>query len=302
MSSCLFVIPVAFTHAMNSRMSARNSSIYSSMWEWTDDHVLPLADCGFAGGGRRWMLRINKVHRMDALVGLSKLPDASVDLVITDPPYNIARPGRSTMKGGKIVSTMSAWGSWDCFQPFDYDLFISKVISECYRVLKSGGALYMFTAREDNGFFIRKAIERGFTYRNQLAIIKKSPQPSFSKANWRSAFELCFYVTKGKAKTFNFLSQPECVNIYPCGTRHKSTKHPTEKPFEMIRRMVGVSSNPGDLVLDPFMGSGTTAAAAKASGRSFLGFELKSEYHQMAYSRLRAIRSVRDKPRSDSTS
>ncbi len=153
------------------------------------------------------MLKFNKIHQMDAIEGLKQLSEDSVDLVITDPPYNIASPARSTMKGGKPVSTMKLWGHWDCLHPFDYDILIMAVISECYRILKPGGALYMFTAREQNGYFIRQALARGFTCRNQLVMVKKNPLPSFAKSNWRSAFEVCMYLTKGKPGTFNFISQ-----------------------------------------------------------------------------------------------
>ena len=229
----------------------------------------------------------NRIYKMDALVGLKRLADNSVDLVVTDPPYNIAAKDRSTMQRGKIVSTMQAWGAWDCYHPFDYDILIMSVISECYRVLKPGGALYMFTAREQNGFFIRQAVARGFVYRNQLTIVKKNPLPSFSKSNWRSAFETCLYVTKGKPKKFNFVSQADCKNVFHYSNTRHLTKHPTEKPLDFIKLLVRVSSNENDLVLDPFMGSGTTAAACKELGRNFLGFELEPEYIKMANERLK---------------
>lgn len=229
----------------------------------------------------------NRIHRIDAIEGLKRLPDASVDLVVTDPPYNIASKDRSTMRKGKIISTMKAWGAWDHYHPFDYDILIMSVISECYRVLKPGGALYMFTAREQNGFFIRQAVARGFVYRNQLAMVKKNPLPSFSKANWRSAFEACMYLTKGKPRTFNFVSQAECKNVFHFSNTRHVTAHPTEKPLDLIKLIVQVSSNEGDLVVDPFMGSGTTAAACKELGRTFLGFELEPEYIKMANERLK---------------
>ena len=232
-------------------------------------------------------LATNKIHHIDAIEGLKRLPDASVDLIITDPPYNIASKDKSTMQRGKIVSTMQAWGAWDHFHPFDYDILIMSVISECYRVLKPGGALYMFTAREQNGYFVRQAVTRGFVYRNQLAMVKKNPLPSFSKANYRSAFEICMYLTKGKPKLFNFVSQQECKNIFAFSNTRRLTKHPTEKPLELIKLLVRVSSNGGDLVLDPFMGSGTSAVAAKGLGREFLGFELEREYIKMANERLK---------------
>ncbi len=231
----------------------------------------------------------NRIYRMDAIEGLKRIEDDSVDLIVTDPPYNIASADRTTMKNGKPLSTLKAWGHWDCFHPFDYDVFLMQVISECYRILKPGGALYMFTAREQNGYFVRQAVARGFTYRNQLAMVKKNPLPSFAKSNYRSAFELCMYLTKGKPelKTFNFVSQAECKNVFHYANSHRSTQHPTEKPLEFTKLLVQVSSNAGDLVVDPFMGSGTTAVAAQELGRRYLGFELERDYLAMARKRLK---------------
>lgn len=231
-------------------------------------------------------LEPGRIYRMDALAGMKRLPDESVDLVVTDPPYNIAARNKLTIVRGQLMSTREAWGAWDTFHPFDYDLFIQQVLSACYRVLKPGGSLYMFSAREDSGYFIRKAVQRGFTFRNQLAMVRKSPLPSFGKGNWRSGFELCLYVTKGKPTTFNFLSQRECNNVYAYHSTFKRSRHPTEKPLEFIQRLVEVSSNRGELVLDPFMGSGTTAVAAKVTARKFVGFETNPEYLRMCRHRL----------------
>lgn len=233
---------------------------------------------------------VNRILRIDALEGLRRLPDESVDLVVTDPPYNIAAADRTTMKNGKPLSTLKAWGHWDRMHTFDYDILILRLISECYRVLKPGGACYIYTAREQNGYFVRQAVARGFVYRNQISMIKKNPIPSFSKSNWRSAFELCMYLTKGKPKVFNFVSQTLCKNVFPYSNSHRDTTHPTEKPLDLIKLIIEVSSNEGDLVLDPFMGSGTTAVAAKQLGRRFLGFELDAEYVRMARDRLKGGR------------
>lgn len=236
---------------------------------------------------RTTMLESNRIHCMDAIEGLKQLDSESVDLVVTDPPFNIASKGKLTIRDGKLVSTMEAFGKWDVFHPFDYDVLIMQVISECYRVLKKGGSMYMFTARENSGFFIRHALARGFTYRNQLALVKTPQLPSFSKTNWRSGFELCMYLTKGPAKTFNFLSQRELVNVHTYWIGQKKTKHPTEKPLEFTKRLVMVSSNPGELVLDPFMGSGTTAKACVETGRDYVGFERDADYIRMAKERLK---------------
>jgi site-specific DNA-methyltransferase (adenine-specific) len=234
----------------------------------------------------------NKVHLMDCLKGLRQLEDNSVDLIITDPPYNIAHSRKLTKVGNNIVSTKNAWGQWDTYHPFDYDLLIMTVLSESFRVLKEGGAFYMFTANEDLGYFIRKATQRGFTLRNTLSLVKVNPLPSFGKKNWRHGFELCMYLTKGKPKTFNFVSQQECINYYNHTLGRKHTKHPTEKPLPFLLRLVEVNSNEGDLVLDPFMGSGTTAVAAKKLGRKYIGFETNPEYIQMIHGRLECTERI----------
>lgn len=232
-------------------------------------------------------MKPGKIYLMDTIEGLKSLGDNSVDLIVTDPPYGIADEIKKTIHRGKLQSTKEAWGKWDSFHPFDYDTFIRQVLSECYRVLKPGGSIYMFLAVEQVGHFVRKAVQRGFKYRKLLAIVKKTPQPSIYKNSWRGAFELCMYLTKGTTKTFNFISQSDLVNVYTQDTRRRESKHPTEKPLELIRRMIKVSSKPGDLVLDPFMGSGTTAVACKQLGRQFLGFERDLEYLKMAEERLR---------------
>ena len=237
--------------------------------------------------GLKRLPKDNRIYQKDALDGLRQLDDESVDLVVTDPPYNIASKNRKTIRHGKLMSTMEAWGAWDCLHPFDHELLMLQVISQCYRVLKPGGTFYLFTSEEDNGYYIRKAKERGFIFRIQLAIAKTTQLPSIFKNSWRSAYQLCLCVSKGKAKTFNFLSQHEMVNLYSYSIHHKQTTHPTEKPLEFIKRLVSVSSNESDVVLDPFMGSGTTAVACQELGRRYIGFERNPEYVKMAQNRLK---------------
>lgn len=226
------------------------------------------------------------IYNDNCLDAIKELQDESIDLVVTDPPYNIGDTNKRTKVGNKIVPNMEAWGEWDNYDKKEYDEFIFKLIAEMYRVLKKGGSFYMFSAREDNGFFIREAVRVGFTYRNQLAIIKTNPLPHFVKNNYRSAFELCFYVTKGKPKTFNFLSQQDCINIYPYIIGKKYTKHPTEKPLVFIEKIVKISSNENDTVLDPFIGSGTTAVACKNLNRKCIGVEINKKYCDMSIKRL----------------
>lgn len=227
------------------------------------------------------------IHNRDCIEVMSEIEDEKFDLIIADPPYNIGDDNKRTKVGNVVMTNKEAWGEWDSFTQRDYDRFIFKVIRESYRILKKGGSFYMFSAREDNGYFIRYAMRKGFKYKNTLAILKQNPLPSFRMNNWRSAFELCMYLTKGKPKTFNFLSQEECVNVYPYLIGRKETDHPTEKPRGFIERIIQVSSNEGDIVFDPFLGSGTTMIAAINLGRKFEGCEKSEAYFNEILKRLK---------------
>lgn len=236
------------------------------------------------------MIEVNRIHLMDAFEGMRQLPDKSVDLIVTDPPYGIASKNKLTIMDGELKTTADAWGQWDTFaHPMEYDILMMRLICEAYRVLKPGGAFYCFTARETNARFLRMAVDRGFTYRNVFALVKKNVLPAFFKNCWRSAFDLCFFVSKGKIKHFNFLEQREMKNLYEYPSKFKHSKHPTEKPLELIERFIRVSSTPapGSLILDPFAGSGTTLVAAKKHGRQFIGFERDASYVKMANVRLK---------------
>lgn len=234
---------------------------------------------------------LDRIYVKDAIAGLKGLPDQSVDLIVTDPPYNIASKNRRTISKGRWITTQESFGSWDILHPFDHEILLLQLISEGYRVLKPGGSCYIFTAREENGYYVRKAVERGFTYRNQIAIVKTPAMLSLFKNTWRNGFDVCMFLTKGKMGAFNFPGHAEAVNVYKHHIRQKYTDHPTEKPRELIKRFVAVSSNPGDLIVDPFMGSGTTAVACKALKRHFIGFEINPDYVKMARSRLRELRA-----------
>ena len=234
-----------------------------------------------------FMIEINKIHNLDCIKAIKLIDNESVDLIITDPPYNIGQENKRTKVGNVIMTNKEAWGEWDDYEPAEFELFFTNYLKECFRILKRGGAMYCFSAREDNGFYIHKAVDIGFTYLNSLAIVKDNPLPHFAKTNFRSAFELCFYVCKGdKPKTFNFISQQECVNVYRYLIGIKDTEHPTEKPLNFFRRLIKISSNEGDLVFDGFMGSGTTAVASKQLNRNFIGFEISKEYCKIAQNRL----------------
>ena len=231
---------------------------------------------------------MNKIIQGDCIELIKQIPSNSIDLITTDPPYNIGQDNKRTKVGDKIVINKEAWGEWDNMEKKGYEEFFTNYLKECFRILKDGGVMYCFSAREDSGYYIHKAVDIGFTPLNMLAIIKDNPLPHFAKCGYRSAFELCFYLCKGKKpKTFNFLSQRECINTFNYLIGKKDTSHPTEKPLKFFERIIRISSNEGDVVFDGFMGSGTTAVACIKLNRKYIGFEISQDYIKIAESRIK---------------
>jgi DNA modification methylase len=220
----------------------------------------------------------------DCTQELKKLDSDSVDLVLTDPPYNIGQGNKLTKIGNKIVSNAEAFstreGKWDDMGGEVYEKLIRDCLKEYFRVLKDGGGLYIFTAREMNGVVVQWAKEYGFTYRNTIALIKDTPLPSYTGKNFRSGFELACYLVKGeKAKTFNFLSQRLMKNTFNYMTNNtKESDHPTQKPIPLLEWLIKINSNKDDLVLDSFMGSGSCGVACLKNGRNFIGIEKDEGY------------------------
>ena len=231
------------------------------------------------------MLELNKIYCMDCLEGMKQLENNSVDLILTDPPYNISNPDYLTKRGKDIVK--ADFGEWD------YNFNPKKYMKEFYRVLKDGGSFYTFTSDELFREWTRLLDKFKFKRMKWMAWKKTNPVPSFRKVTYLTSGELIIFAIKPTDKhTFNFKTQKEMHNIIKApicqtnGIKEYRTKHPTQKPIKIIKHLIEVSSNKGDLVLDCFMGSGTTAVAAKQLGRNYIGFEINPEYVKIANKRL----------------
>lgn len=229
------------------------------------------------------------LYNADCLDIMKHMPDKCVDLVLIDPPYNIGQENKRTKVGNKIISNKEAWGEWDNFDNKDFDKFMFDCLDKWFLLLKEGGSLYCFTAREKNGFYCDYACHNiGFKYQNTMEIYKKNPLPHFTKTNWRSCFELAFYISKNKPKTFNFMDQYVMKNVYDYVIGNKESEHPTEKPIEAISLYIQVSSNKNDIVFDGFLGSGTTAVACEQLNRQWIGVEISEKYCEIAKKRIDA--------------
>jgi DNA modification methylase len=245
-------------------------------------------------------MEVNKIIQGDCLDVLKTIPDESVDLVVTDPPYFISQIGnninRRNLKAKSLRRNSDIrldFGEWDHFDSErDFFEFTESWFKECIRVLKPKGWIYIFFDKQKMGYFdLFLAPKYGVKSRTIFVWVKTNPVPSFRKVNWVSSTEFAWVGSKGEGKIKNFLTQKEMYNYML--TANKSsygvTAHPTEKPEAVMGRFIQASTLKGDVVLDPFMGSGTTAVAAKKLGRNYIGIEENSEYIKMAEERLTRI-------------
>jgi len=230
---------------------------------------------------------------MDCLDFLKQIDDNSVDLVLTDPPYNIdfSKYDKLTAeKGRKYHNTENLkWNTYDLKEA-------SKVLfKEFDRVLKTTGSVLIFGSREWAYYYFEPAIQNHFDLKCQIIWIKENPIPQLRHKNYRSAHEnIVWFARYDKDKTpftFNFINQKEMRNVFttPILQGLERTEHPTQKPLVLIEKLIRIHSNEEDLVLDCFMGSGTTAIACKKQNRNFIGCENNEGYLSIANRRINAL-------------
>lgn len=238
------------------------------------------------------MVKLNKIECMDCLGYLKSIPDNFADLVVTDPPYNVSQ--KSNIKYGNLNITKN-FGDWD----FGFDPV--PVLKELKRILKPAGQIYVFCATKQIPQYI-SIFEEEWFFRNLIVWSKVNPAPRISKTNFVFANEYIVYAINEKGRptdsTFNFSKHSDMKNLFVTTALQgkerlkieRKAVHPTQKPLSILKWMIEISSNPGDIVLDPFMGVGSTAVASLELGRKFIGCELDSKYVKHANRRLEKCR------------
>ena len=245
---------------------------------------------------------VNSIVCSDCLEGMKQMADNSVDTIITDPPYNISKlnDNRDRSKLNSPIMRRESplkydFGNWDNMDREVFLEFTTNWIKECCRVLKEGGTIISFFNKEDISYLGWIAKEYGIRTRTIFTWCKTNPVPSFRKVNYLSATEFIWIASKGeKAWNFNFKLQKEMKNYMITANKsaYGETEHPTEKPKELIKHFVEIHSNEGDLVLDCFAGSFTTAIACENLKRNWICMEINKEYCDIGLKRIEQNRAL----------
>ncbi|MET7247076.1 site-specific DNA-methyltransferase [Methylobacterium sp. EM32] len=251
-------------------------------------------------------LPLDEVILGDCLTALERLPPASVDLVFADPPYNLQlgtgallRPDQSTVD--------AVDDDWDQFASFEaYDTFTRAWLSACRRVMKPTGTLWVIGSYH-NIFRVGSALQDlGFWILNDIVWRKANPMPNFRGKRFTNAHETLIWASRSEQKGYTFHYEalkggnddlqmrsdwfiPLCTGDERLKGDDGRKLHPTQKPEALLARTILSSSNPGDVVLDPFFGTGTTGAVAKRLGRHFIGIEQEPAYAAAARERIAGI-------------
>ena len=251
----------------------------------------------------------NKIINGDSLEELKKIPRETFDLIFADPPYNLQLKGELTRPDRSKVSAVN--DKWDQFENFKkYDEFTYEWLNECKRILKKDGAIWVIGSYH-NIFRVGTAIQNlGFWILNDVIWNKNNPMPNFRGTRFTNAHETLIWASKSeKSKyTFNYQSL-KCLNddlqmrsnwsLPICSGSERLKKngkkiHSTQKPESLLHRILLATSNKNDLVLDPFLGSGTSAAVAKKLGRNYFGIEKEKNYFKAAEERIKAAKPIED--------
>lgn len=230
----------------------------------------------------------------DCVKKMLEIKDDVVDLILTDPPYNLGlfMKNRDTNLGA-LRSNHFAASSWDHIEQKEWETNMNSFFRESARVLKKDGALLIFVSLIKVETIIKLAQQNGFYYKTTGVWHKTNPMPRNMNLHFVNSTEAWIYfINAGKTGKFN--NRGKVIHDFyessVIGAKEKKHgKHPTQKPVALMGHFIELLSDENDLVLDPFMGSGSTGVAAMTNKRSFYGIELDEGYYQISTQRIADI-------------
>jgi modification methylase len=249
---------------------------------------------------------LNRIFKGDCVASLNALPEQSVDLIFADPPYNLQLNGELNRPDQSKVDAVD--DEWDQFESFEaYDAFTRAWLLAARRVLKPTGSIWVIGSYH-NIFRVGAIMQDlGFWLLNDVVWRKNNPMPNFRGRRFQNAHETMIWASrdaKSKGYTFNYDAMkaanddlqmrsdwlfPICTGAERLKDENGDKVHPTQKPEALLARVIMACSKPGDVVLDPFFGSGTTGAVAKRLGRHYVGMDREDKYIEAAQRRIDAV-------------
>ncbi len=249
--------------------------------------------------------RLNTIQKGDTIEIMKGLPDACVNLVFADPPYNLQLSGELRRPDDSRVDGVD--DEWDKFSSFAaYDEFTRSWLHEARRILKPDGAIWVIGSYH-NIFRVGATLQdEGFWILNDIIWNKTNPMPNFRGTRFTNAHETLIWAARSEKSryVFNYAalktanddlqmrsdwSIPICTGAERLKDEDGAKTHPTQKPEALLHRVLIAATNPGDIVLDPFFGSGTTGAVAKYLGRNYIGIEREESYIAAATARIAEV-------------
>lgn len=242
-------------------------------------------------------MQINNIYNEDCVSGMQKMKNEGlyVDLIVADPPYVISRDsGFSTMKDRKNSRTGVNFGKWD--ENFDNKAWIT----ESYEILNKGGSLIVFNDFKKASEIIDIATKVGYIYKDTLIWKKTNPMPRNIERRYVPDVEMIIWFVKKGKWTFNRQNSKYETSVltFPSESGGGFKRyHPTQKPVKLINYLIKIHSNSRDLILDPFMGSGTSAVSSIYCKRNFIGFEIDKDYCNISNERISNAKEENDEER-----
>lgn len=252
----------------------------------------------------------NKILQGDSIEMMKTLPARSIDLIFADPPYNLQLGGDLTRPDNSKVNGVE--DEWDKFSSFaEYDRFSRGWLLEAKRLLKDDGAIWVIGSYHNIFRLGTQLQDLGFWILNDIVWRKTNPMPNFRGRRFTNAHETMIWASKSENAKYRFnydamkalnedlqMRSDWTIPLCTGGERLKNADgqkaHPTQKPEALLHRVIMSSTNTGDVVLDPFFGTGTTGAVAKKLGRDFIGIERETDYIKHAQERIKAIKAGDD--------
>jgi len=251
-------------------------------------------------------MKLDTIIHGDCIEELKKIPDNSIDLIFADPPYNMQLENNLYRPNNTKVDGVD--DEWDKFSSFEeYDIFCTSWLAECKRILKDTGTIWVIGSYHNIYRVGNIMLNMGFWILNDVTWNKTNPMPNFMGTRFTNATETLLWCSKNKKNkkyTFNhklmkkYNGNKQMTSVWRIGLcigkerlkgEDGKKSHSTQKPEELLKRVILSTTKQGDIILDPFFGTGTTGAVAKKLKRHFIGIEKEEKYITLAHNRIEKI-------------